>query len=102
MAASGVLHLLASLPDCGDNLGIGRATAQVAAHIFPDVCVGCGVSLVDARDGGHNLARGTVAALKSIVVDESLLHRMQRAVRRCKSFDCLDSPALHGNGEGEA
>jgi len=60
------------------------------------------VSLADARDGGHDLARGTVAALKSVVVDEGLLHRMQRAVRRCESFDCLDRLALHGNGQGEA
>ena len=35
-----------------------------------------------SADGRANLARRAVAALERIVVDERLLHRMQRAVRR--------------------
>ncbi len=39
-----------------------------------------GMALVDAGDGRHDLARRAVAALEGVMVDEGLLHRMQRPV----------------------
>src|ERR1700757_1164565 len=60
-----------------DDVGIGGATADVAAHIFPDVVLAARMPFAPAGDRRHDLARRAVAALERILVDEGLLHRMQ-------------------------
>jgi hypothetical protein len=58
------------------------------------------VTLVDARDGRHDLARSAKAALQRVVIEKSLLHRMEAVVVP----DPLDrrnmfSVCLHGEGQ---
>src|SRR3984893_7670167 len=64
------------------DVRIGGAAADVAAHVLGDVLVSRGVALLEQRDGRHDLARGTVAALERVVLDEGLLHRVELAVLR--------------------
>lgn len=40
----------------GDDLRVGGAAAEVAAHPLPDLVVVAGVALRDAGDGGEQLA----------------------------------------------
>nr|GFD56033.1 hypothetical protein [Tanacetum cinerariifolium] len=64
------------LLDGGDDVGIGGAAAQVAAHGLADFD-GRAVARVrvgEQRGGRHNLARRAVAALKSVVLDKRGLH----------------------------
>ena len=41
-----------------------------------------GMPFSEQADGGHDLSRRAIAALKGVVLDESGLHRMQLHVRR--------------------
>src|SRR4029077_3512189 len=62
--------------DRGDDVGVGAAAANVAAHPFPDLRGRSGVALLNAPQAGHDLAGGTRAALKRVLVDEGLLQPM--------------------------
>ena len=90
------------LIDRVDDVRIGRAAAQVAAHVFADFGVALGVAFLDAGDRRHDLAGRAVAALEGVVIDEGLLHRMQRAVRLGEAFDGGDLLALDARGERQA
>ena len=59
------------------------------------------VALMHTGDRGYDLAWRAVAALERIVIDESLLHGMQRAVRLCQTLDGRDIPALAHYREAE-
>src|SRR5262249_29084478 len=76
--------------DRGADAGIRAA----AAHVADLVVVGIAelatlrVRVADLRHGGHDLAGLTIAALRDVVVEPRLLHRMQqRADRRGEAFD---------------
>lgn len=45
------------------------------------------MAFLNTGDGGENLARGAVPALKGIMVDEGLLHRMQTSPDCRKALD---------------
>ena len=60
------------------------------------------VPLFHAADGRHDLARRAIAALEGVVIDEGLLHRMQRSVRTRQPFDGADLMALGRDREREA
>eukprot|EP01032_Pedospumella_encystans_P027696 gene27697-31289_t len=60
------------------------------------------MALAHAGDGGHHLARRAVAALQRVVVDEGLLHRMQRAVGRGDALDGGDGAAVGLHAQREA
>src|SRR6266511_2705889 len=68
------------------DVGIGAATADVAAHQLANLVGGPRLALGDQAGGGADLARGAVAALKGVVIDEGLLQRMKR-VPLCQAFD---------------
>src|SRR5436305_13237530 len=85
----------------GDDVGIGGAAADIAAHIFADVGVAAGMSLLHAGYRRHDLSRRAVTALERIVVDESLLHRMQ-AIAGGETFDGGDLLALRRKRERQA
>src|SRR5277367_3366653 len=55
-----------SLLDRRDDAGIGATSAEVAAHVFADLISGAGMSLMDASDRGHDLARCAIAALQRV------------------------------------
>src|SRR5690606_15348349 len=73
-----------------------------AAHVFRDLRFRARVPFANARDGGHDLAGGAVAALERIVLDERGLHRMERAALAGETFDRRDLPPLGHDGEHEA
>src|SRR5262245_7181209 len=71
-----------SLSDGGHDVRIGTAAADVATHELGDLLVGARPSLRQQRDRRHDLARRAKAALKPIVANERLLHRVQATVTR--------------------
>jgi len=73
--------------DGADDPGVGAAAAQISAHALADILVIRSARFAQERDRGHQLTGGAVAALKRIVFDEGLLHRMQ-LLASCESFDC--------------
>jgi len=89
----GFLCLLDGLPDRRDNIGVGGAAAQIAAHALADLLIVEGdvrsrqisahragpavFGLAQHADRRAELARGTVAALEGVVFDERLLEGVQ-------------------------
>src|SRR5205807_2571269 len=68
------------------NVRISAATADVAAHPFANFVVVVRVPFLYARHCRANLPGRAVAALKSVLLDERGLHRMQLVAIR-ESFD---------------
>ena len=66
--------------DRGDDVGVGAATADVAAHPLADLGIRSRVALLDTADAGHDLPGRAVAALERVFVDEGLLQRMKPAI----------------------
>src|SRR5215475_566703 len=91
---SGSFHEPFGFIDSIDNVGVGRAAAQISAHEFADLGVVARVPLANAADRRHDLSRRAVTTLKGIVVDEGLLHRMQRAVGSGEPLYRGDAAAL--------
>ena len=60
------------------------------------------MALLHACNGRQYLARRAVAALVGIIVEEGLLHGMQRLAFTGKPFDGCDLMALHGYRESKA
>src|SRR6266566_4011485 len=84
-----------------DDARVGSAAADVAAHPETDLLGRAGVPLRDAAHAGHDLARGAVAALKAVVLDEGRLQRMQFLTLR-QTFDRGDPGAIVHHGERQA
>ncbi len=59
------------------------------------------MTFAHAGDRRHDLTRRAIAALKRVVVDECLLHRMQ-TVAACEPLDRRDRLALGRNRERQA
>ena len=78
------------LLDRRDDVGIGTAAADVAAHQLADFVGGLGLAFGDQAGGRTDLSRRAVAALEGVVIDERLLQGMQRAVLR-QPFDRGDA-----------
>ena len=104
--------------DGGDDVGVGSAAADVAAHALADLVVGEfgvggvaglegdgaeGVVLVlfEEGDGGADLAGGAVAALEAVVFEEGGLDGVE-GVAVGEAFDGGDLGSVGGDGEGEA
>src|SRR5258708_11292092 len=112
------LSLLDDLPDRRDDVGIGGAAAEVAAHALADLLVGegdvrsrqigahpawpAGLGLAQHADSRAELARGTVAALEGVVFNERLLERVQVVAIGRQPFDGDDLSVLVRDGEGQA
>ena len=60
-----------------DDVVVGAAAAQVAAHPVADLLRRAGVALGDAGDAGHDLPRRAVAALEGVTLDEGRLQRVE-------------------------
>jgi hypothetical protein len=102
--------------DSGHDVGIGTATADIAAHQLANFIGGVRLVLGDQPGGGTDLAGGAVSALEGVMLDEGLLQGMKRASLR-QAFDrrdlCailhdrerearVDAPAVEQNGTGAA
>src|SRR3954464_15837234 len=92
---------VADLPDCGTNVRVGGAAADVAAHELGDVLIRRGVALLEQLHRGHDLTGRAVAALEGVVLDERPLHRVKLAVRR-QALDRRDLVPLAGDRERQA
>src|SRR5664279_1066380 len=90
-----------SFANGGHDSLVGAATADVAAHPLADLIVAAGVPFMDDRDGGTDLSRRAVAALKAVVADERRLHGVEPLVRG-DPFDRRDLPPAVHDREGEA
>jgi hypothetical protein len=82
------------LLDRRDDVGIGAAAADVAAHQLADLVGGLRLAFGDQAGRRADLARRAVAALERVVVDERLLQRMQRAVRARPSMVVTCAPSF--------
>src|SRR5437763_2467452 len=96
------LHSDLGLDDGGNNVGIGRTAAEIAAHILADFGLGAGMAFLDASNRRHDLAGRAIAALKAVMIDERLLHGMEASGRRSDAFDRGDLMSLGSDGEGQA
>src|SRR3984885_9198903 len=111
-----LLCLLADFLNGRDDVGVGSAAADVAAHQLLYVSVGGAALLLEKGDGGHDLARGTVTALVAVVFHERCLHGVQVS-GLAESFDGgdlvpfvhdgqrqtgVDAAAVHVDGAGSA
>jgi hypothetical protein len=83
-----------------DDVRVGTTATDVAVHRLLDVGISGPDVLVEHRDGGHNLARGAVAALVAVVLDESKLHGME-VIGLTDTFDRDDLVVPMHDGEGE-
>ena len=75
-----IMTCLHRLLDRRDDVRIGAAAADVAAHQFADLVVGFWPCLRRSARRRADLPRRAIAALERVMVDERLLQRMQRAV----------------------
>src|SRR5258707_1195572 len=88
------LHGALGLIDGVYDVRISRAPAQVSAHEFANLRVIARMPLPNTADRRDNLPGRAVAALKPVMIDEGLLHRMQRAVGRREALDRGDGATL--------
>src|SRR6266705_1541167 len=112
------LCLLGNLPNRRDNIGVGGAAAEIAAHALADLLIvegdvrsrqivahragPAGLDLAQHADRRAELARGTVATLEGVMVDERLLERMQVVATLRQPLDGDDLSILLRDGEGQA
>jgi hypothetical protein len=89
------------LLDGRDDVGIGTAAADVAIHGLPYVCVAGADVLLEDSNSGHDLARGAVAALVAIMLNEGGLHGVEMA-RLTNAFDGSDLVIGMHDSEGQA
>ena len=73
-----ILHPSEDILDGGNDVRIGATAAQIATHLLANVLVGASAPLAEQSDRGADLARRAVSALKGVVINKRLLHRMQR------------------------
>ena len=100
-----------------DDPGIGRATAEIAAHALADALrIVARLAFVDQPESAHDLAGRAEAALESVMRDEGGLHGMQllaarhafdgrdrRTVVRDRQREArIDTPAIDQDGAGAA
>lgn len=103
--------------DSGDDIRVGAATTEIAAHSFTDFFIGqfhmtlvCMVEGYSAqiaplvlrkkRNGRANLARRAVSALQSVEFEKSGLHRVKGVVLR-EALNRGDLGTAGGCGECE-
>jgi len=84
----------------GDDIRVRAAPAQIPAHALADVIITSSTWLPQERQRGHDLPGGAIAALKAVVIEEGLLHRMQ-LVAFGQTFDGGNVLSLRGDGQGE-
>ena len=73
---------------------VAGAPTQVPFEADADLLL-CRVRVLGEEAGSrHHHARGAVAALKTVVLHEGLLHRMEGAVGRCHPLDGGDRAAV--------
>src|SRR5215475_4131786 len=87
--------------DRRDNVRVGAAPADIAAHELADLRVGARPALRQQRDGRQDLPRRAEPALERVTGDERPLHRVRRALRP-QALDRRDVAVLAGHRQREA
>src|SRR6202163_4735201 len=95
------LGLAADLLDGRDDIGVGPAPADVAAHGFADIVILRPAGFLEQCNCRHDLAAGAIAALIGIVRDECRLHGMEGA-GLSDTFDRRDLVACVHDGQAKA
>jgi len=90
-AASGALN-------GSNNVVVSTAAADVSAHTFAHGSVVLAARFFEQRDSGHDLAGRTIAALKTVVLQESGLDGMQFSILG-QPFDGGDLVSLMHDGK---
>jgi hypothetical protein len=72
--------------DSGDNIYIGTAATEIAAHQFTYLLLRACAALAHQSNCRTDLARRTITALQGIMLNKGLLQRVERTMTR-KSFD---------------
>jgi len=90
-------HILHS----GNDVGVSATAADVAVHPLPDVFIRGSDRLLEQRNGGHDLSRGTVAALIAIMLDKGRLHGVE-VVGAADAFDGDDLVSRVRHGKSKA
>jgi hypothetical protein len=83
--------------DCGYDVGVGAAAADIAAHEFSDFIATVGFALGDQAHRRTDLTGRAIAALKSVMIDKRLLYRVQRAIFGQTLNGCDLRSILHGH-----
>lgn len=83
-----------------DDVGVSATAADISVHGLLDVLVSGADWFFKESYGGHDLARGTVAALVSVVLDEGSLHDV-KIVRLTDALDRCDLVHRVHDGEGK-
>jgi len=94
------LGAVADLLNGRDDVRVGTAATYVAVHRLLDVGIRGPDVLFEHRDGGHDLARGAVATLVAVVLNEGDLHGMEM-IGLTDTFDGCDLVVPMHDGEGE-
>src|SRR5215467_3347924 len=89
------------LADRLDDVGIGPAAADIAAHEFADVVVRVGAALGQQRYRRKDLSGRTVTALQSVMTDKRLLQRVSPPVGG-EALDGRHMAALALRGQRQA
>jgi len=84
-----------------NDIGIGAATADVAAHAFTDRVVILTTGLFEQGRGRHYLSRRAITALKSVMLKKGSLYRMQFTIFG-QTFNRCNLIALMHDGKCEA
>ena len=91
---------MAHLLDGRNDVRVGTAAADVAVHRLLDIRICRPDVLFEHRNGGHDLARGAVATLVAVVLDESSLHGVEM-IGLTDTFDGCDLIVPMHDGERE-
>src|SRR5215470_105979 len=89
------------LTDRRDNVRVGAAPADIAAHELADLRVGARPALGQQRDGRQDLPRRAEPALEGVAGDKRPLHRVQGALRS-QALDRRDVAVFAGHRQREA
>ncbi len=96
-----LLHAASRALNCGDDIVVSTAAADVSAHTFADGSVVLAARFFEQRGSGHDLAGGAIATLKSVMLQESDLDGMQFAILS-QALDGGDLVALVHDGKRQA
>jgi hypothetical protein len=85
-----------------DDIGIGAAATDIAAHVFTNFLAAYGFAFIKQTLGGTDLPGRAVAALETIMANESLLQWMKPAIGFGHSFDRGDIRTIQTDGKFQA
>jgi hypothetical protein len=84
-----------------NDLRIGRAATEIAAHPFSDFGLTPSVPLMNASNSRHDLTRCAEAALKGVLINECLLNRVE-GLAVCKTLNGRYFSTIDGSSEDHA